>query len=189
MPGGSSTCVRLLVDHIKKAAVSGYRRSGHRPVGVGRKPGSVEDSHSSWAGVTARLQRPTREPRGPRDRSPIWPCSGWGLPCRRVLPPTRCALTAPFHRCRPSRDGLGGLLSAALSVGSRRPGITWHPALWSPDFPPPPHGRERLSHRLQRQFYHATRATKGARHRRWGIVGRYGGASWEDPAQPHTNHG
>src|SRR5690606_35338999 len=28
---------------------------------------------------------------------PIWPCSRWGLPCRRVLPPTRCALTAPFH--------------------------------------------------------------------------------------------
>src|SRR5207253_3370336 len=37
---------------------------------------------------------------------PIWPCSRWGLPCRRVLPPTRCALTAPFHPCR-SREGLG----------------------------------------------------------------------------------
>jgi len=31
----------------------------------------------------------------------------------------------------------GGFLSAALSVGSRRPGVTWHSALWSPDFPPP----------------------------------------------------
>jgi len=30
----------------------------------------------------------------------------------------------------------GGLLSVALSVGSRPPGITWHLALWSPDFPP-----------------------------------------------------
>ena len=29
----------------------------------------------------------------------------------------------------------GGLLSAALSVGSHPPGVTWHPALWSPDFP------------------------------------------------------
>src|SRR5512146_1417908 len=29
----------------------------------------------------------------------------------------------------------GGLLSVALSVGSRRPGVTWHSALWSPDFP------------------------------------------------------
>ena len=27
-------------------------------------------------------------------------------------------------------------LSVALSVGSRLPGVTWHPALWSPDFPP-----------------------------------------------------
>jgi len=32
---------------------------------------------------------------------------------------------------------IGGFLSAALVVGSRRPGVTWHPALWSPDFPPP----------------------------------------------------
>ena len=29
----------------------------------------------------------------------------------------------------------GGLFSVALSVGSRRPGVTWHSALWSPDFP------------------------------------------------------
>lgn len=29
----------------------------------------------------------------------------------------------------------GGLFSAALAVGSRLPGVTWHPALWSPDFP------------------------------------------------------
>ena len=31
---------------------------------------------------------------------------------------------------------VGGLLSAALSVGSRPPGITWRLVLWSPDFPP-----------------------------------------------------
>jgi len=30
----------------------------------------------------------------------------------------------------------GGLLSAALAVGLRRPDVIWHPALWSPDFPP-----------------------------------------------------
>jgi hypothetical protein len=28
------------------------------------------------------------------------------------------------------------MFSVALSIGSRRPGVTWHPALWSPDFPP-----------------------------------------------------
>lgn len=31
---------------------------------------------------------------------------------------------------------IGGLLSVALVVGLRRPGVTWHPARWSPDFPP-----------------------------------------------------
>ena len=30
----------------------------------------------------------------------------------------------------------GGIFSVALAVGSHPPGITWHPALWSPDFPP-----------------------------------------------------
>src|SRR5437660_10839363 len=68
---------------------------------------------------------------------PIWPCSRWGLPCRRVLPPTRCALTAPFTLAGPARDW-GGLLSVALSVGSRPPGVTWHPIRRSPDFPPLP---------------------------------------------------
>ena len=36
----------------------------------------------------------------------------------------------------PALTRLGGVFSVALSVGSRRPGVTWHPALWSPDFPP-----------------------------------------------------
>src|SRR5690606_29904817 len=34
---------------------------------------------------------------------------------------------------------LSRLFSVALSVGSRLPGVTWHSALWSPDFPPPSH--------------------------------------------------
>ena len=34
------------------------------------------------------------------------------------------------------RGAIGGLLSVALSVASRRPGVTRHPALWSSDFPP-----------------------------------------------------
>ncbi len=69
--------------------------------------------------------------------SPIWPCSGWGLPCR-----FRCRLRGALlpHRftltCAPPKWAIGGLFSVALAVGSRRPGVTWHPALWSPDFPP-----------------------------------------------------
>lgn len=36
----------------------------------------------------------------------------------------------------PVLANLGGVFSVALSVGSRPPGVTWHPVLWSPDFPP-----------------------------------------------------
>ncbi len=68
------------------------------------KPGSVVGNHSSGTAVTGGLKRPTRESLRTRAstakrwiHSPIWSCSGWGLPCRGVLPAARCALTAPFH--------------------------------------------------------------------------------------------
>jgi hypothetical protein len=54
----------------------------------------------------------------------------------RRCPRARCALTAPFHPYHAClATPFGGLFSVALSVGSRRPGVTWHSALWSPDFP------------------------------------------------------
>ena len=102
---------------------------------------------------------------------------GFTLP--PVLPPARCALTAPFHPYPASSRthtallrrhlprycagtyravarahtaliarARGGLFSVALSVGSRPPGVTWHPALRSPDFPPPRNSRQRLPGRL-----------------------------------------
>ena len=74
---------------------------------------------------------------GPQRWIPIWSCSEWGLHCHEPLPVARCALTAPFHPYLRT----GGLFSAALSVGSRLPGVTWHSALWSPDFPLPPRKR------------------------------------------------
>ena len=75
--------------------------------GAGNKPGSVENNHSSGIAVTSYLKQPTRE--SVRDRrcepklahSPIWSCSGRGLPCRELLPVARCALTAPFHPYQP----------------------------------------------------------------------------------------
>jgi hypothetical protein len=75
---------------------------------------------------------------------PIWSCSGRGLPCHRVLPPARCALTAPFHPYRRAAEAtcLGGLLSVALSVGSRPPGVTWRLALGARTFL---HPRERTA--------------------------------------------
>jgi hypothetical protein len=69
--------------------------------------------------------------------SPIWSCSRRGLPCRGVLPPARCALTAPFHPCRRAlRARFGGIFSVALSMDSRPPGVTWRLVRGSPDFPP-----------------------------------------------------
>src|SRR6185295_13401645 len=70
-------------------------------------------------------------------RLPIWYCSGWGLPSRHLLPRPRCALTAPFHPCLILlAKAIGGLFSVALSIASRRPAVSRHPALRSPDFPP-----------------------------------------------------
>ena len=98
------------------------------------KPGSVWDSHSSRRTVTRTLKQPTRRHRGPRHRLPIWPCSRWGLPYRPVarlaVRSYRTISPLPAELLRHRR-----YLSVALSVGLRRPGVTWHRALWSPDFP------------------------------------------------------
>ncbi len=104
--------------------------------------GSEGGGHPSRADVAAGLVRSTRElgraalkrsrrgPVGPLlDLAPggvylagrVTPAAGGLLHHRFTL--TRC-LTAP-----------GGLFSVALSRGSPRVGITYHPALWSPDVP------------------------------------------------------
>src|SRR5690606_8012389 len=84
-----------------------------------------------------------REVGGVGHTSPlIWPCSDWGLPCRRCyqlrggLLPHRFTLTGP-RRLRPG-PASGGLFSVALSVASRRPGVTWQSTRWSSDFPRTP---------------------------------------------------
>ena len=41
-----------------------------------------------------------------------------------------------YRTISPLPNELGGIFSVALSVDLRRPGVTWHLALWSPDFPP-----------------------------------------------------
>jgi hypothetical protein len=48
---------------------------------------------------------------------------------------TRFAVRS-YRTFSPLPTEVGGFLSAALSVGSRPPGVTWHSTLWSPDFPP-----------------------------------------------------
>src|SRR6266545_4673103 len=71
-----------------------------------------------------------------RTSPPIWPCSDWGLPCRSLLPGARWALTPPFHPypSPASRPVPGGLFSVALSVASRRPGVTWQSTLGARTF-------------------------------------------------------
>ena len=94
----------------------------------------------SWAIIHLDNMSPCTSSNLPGDSAdhalcpPIWSCSEWGLPCRKRLPVARCALTTPFHPYQSKRTG--GLFSAALSVGSHPPGVTWHSVLWSPDFPP-----------------------------------------------------
>jgi len=75
----------------------------------------------------------TRASVGPTLAAPIRPCSGWGLPSRHVA----VTLVRSYHTVSaflPLENG-GVFFSVALSVGSRRPAVSWHPALWSPDFP------------------------------------------------------
>lgn len=129
--------------HMEK---SGWRESAC-------KPGSVMDSHSSGMCVAAHLKQPTREQCGPHATRPkartflylVLLQVGFTLP--PLLPVARCALTAPFHPYQRSKTP-GGIFSVALSVGLRLPGVTWHPARRSPDFPPFRCAVRRLSGRL-----------------------------------------
>src|SRR5258708_15578424 len=112
------------------------------------KPGSVVDSHSSGIRVTAQLKRPTRKPMWATcsgrkaARFPIWSCSRWGLPCRWCCHPRGALLPHHFTLTGAACAALRRYLSVALSVGSRLPGVTWHRALWSPDFPPSLPGKD-----------------------------------------------
>ncbi len=97
------------------------------------KPGSVVDSHSSGDSVAGDLKQPTRELIWADSNAPLF-----GLAPSGVYPASVVTNTAvrSYRTISPLPDESGGIFSVALSVGSRPPGVTWHPALWSPDFPP-----------------------------------------------------
>ena len=100
-------------------------------------------SHSSRPCVTTRLKQPTRVSRDETPllsrETPIWPCSGWGLPCERCYQRPGALLPHPFTlACAPLRDTIGGLLSVALSLAplaGRRRALPATLVSWSPDFP------------------------------------------------------
>ena len=109
-----------------------------RPVSRVLCPSSAEakegGDHSSRPHIAVRLTRPTRTAQAgdsptlaqAEARRPYLVLLQAGLAMPLLSPGTRCALTAPFHPCPPSlrRDPAGGLLSVALSLGSRPAGVT-----------------------------------------------------------------
>ncbi len=85
------------------------------------------DSHSSRPCVAARLEQPTREQRGPRQCSPIWSCSEWGLPCHAALSPravrsyrTVSPLPDPHHNALRALRQESGAPCGAKWWGHRR---------------------------------------------------------------------
>jgi len=69
---------------------------------------------------------------------PKLPAPLFGLAPGGVYPATDVATSAvrSYRTISPLPAETGGIFSVALSVGLRLPGVTWHLALWSPDFPP-----------------------------------------------------
>ncbi len=124
---------------VGQAEPSGGRRES------ADKPGSVVGNHSSGIRVTAYLKQPTREhvwaTRAARSRLPPYLAllqAGFTVPSSVTTDAVRSYRTLSPLPVPPRGRNLGGLLSVALSVGSRPPGVTWRLALWSPDFPPCP---------------------------------------------------
>jgi len=134
------------------------RQGGSRPISRVLSLGN----HSSGTTVTGGLKQPTRKRRGPRHRFPIWPCSGWGLPCRSVLPPARCALTAPFHPYPTHRAGRYIFCCTFRRLTPPRCYLAPCPAEPGLSSPPRSNRAERLPGRLPGQFssINAARAKK-----------------------------
>ena len=99
------------------------------------KPGSVVDNHSSRLCIATKLKQHTRMRIEPIHSMPIWPCSKWGLPCPATLAPQAVGSYPTISTLPRTLRPFGGIFSVALAVGLHRPGVTWHFALWSPDFP------------------------------------------------------
>ena len=108
-------------------------------------------SHSSGPWIAPWLEQPTRASRGEtplppslafrRRKAPIWPCSGWGLPCRFRCRSRGALLPHPFTlACSRKRD-IGGLLSVALSLDLRPAGVTRHPCFVEPGLSSRPKSR------------------------------------------------
>ena len=96
------------------------------------KPGSVIGNHLSRLCVTAKLKHATRM----HGRAAVWHSYlrllQMGFTKLRCCQRTGALLP---HRFSFSPASRGVFFSVALSVGLPRPAVSWHLALWSPDFP------------------------------------------------------
>ncbi len=97
----------------------------------------------SWTAIHLGRASPHASSNLPGNRTGRTIVPLFGLAPDGVYPATpvaRCAVrsyrTISPLPAFPFPETTGGIFSVALSVDSHPPGITWHPALWSPDFPP-----------------------------------------------------
>ena len=104
-----------------------YAKPAYKPGSVTARDVARYDRHSSRPAVTDGLEPPTRGLGEQRRRPPIWRCSGWRLP--RFTRSQKGSDSSLWPCSSPSRRPRG--------LGYMRPGVTRHPALWSPDFPLP----------------------------------------------------
>ncbi len=108
------------------------------------KPGSVAGGEPPGAVIPLGLTSPSGSSSQPGSGASHAIASLFGLApdgVYRAGPVTRPAVGS-YPTVSPLPDperirAIGGLFSVALSVASRRPAVSRHPALWSPDFPPP----------------------------------------------------
>ena len=114
-----------------RAGVSGVKKS--QPISRVLSRAVIHLGRTSPCASSDLPEGSVRAARRLAPRPPIWSCSRWGLPCHRCC--HRRGALLPHHFTLTATRGRGGIFSVALSVGSRPPGVTWHLALWSPDFP------------------------------------------------------
>jgi len=131
LPSHGSSISKLCPFRIKRICITITIIGIKHTCGEGRKPNSVYAAIYLGRASPCGSLRPTHSlERAILRRLPTWPCTGWGLPChphycgRGELLPRLFTLTLS-----------GGMFSVALSVASRRPGVTRHPALRCSDFP------------------------------------------------------
>jgi hypothetical protein len=96
-----------------------------------------DNDHSSSPCVATGIERPTRELGRTTLDAPLFGLAPGGV----YLAPSVTGGTGELlpHRftLAPAGDRRGGLFSVALSFLLPGLGVTQHPVLWSPDFPPP----------------------------------------------------